>query len=396
MFALSSIAWGLITLVAYAAAGGWLLVRALKRSDEPGRLVMRWVVTAIFFPLGVFAVGWGGPFGMPILIICGLIVGVTWAPSIGAMAAKPLTSMFDGGDEPPEPKPFYSIAQAKRKQGKYDEAIAEVQKQLGIFPNDYTGHMLLAAIQVENLNDLPAAEITIQRLCHLPEQTPQNIAATLTQLADWHLQYAQDPEAARRELERIIEQFPDTEAAHRAAQRIAHLATAETMAAARDRRPLTVTHHEERLGLLTDRGRSQIQPQEAIPAARAAELVKHLEQHPFDSDAREKLAMIYAEHYQRLDLAMQELEQLINQPNQPAKQIVHVLNLLADLQVKHSNDITSAAQTLQRIIDLYPRSAAAENAQRRIALLKLETRGSERSQGIKLGSYEQNIGLKKP
>lgn len=394
MFALSSIAWGIITFLAYAAAGGWLLVRALKKSDDPGRLVVKWVVTLIFFPLGVFAVGWAGPFGMPILIICGLIVGSVWAPSIGAILAKPLTSMFDGGDEPPDPQPFYSIAQAKRKQGKYDEAMAEVQKQLEHFPNDYTGHMLLAEIQVEDLKDLAAAEITVRRVCHLPEQTPQNIAGALRQLADWHLQYAHDPEAARQDLEEIVERFPGTEAAQMAAQRIAHLATPEIMAAAQDRRPITVTHHEERLGLVA--GQPRPEPAEDVAATRAVELVRHLEQHPFDSAAREKLALIYVEHYQRFDLATQELEQLIDQPNQPTKQIVHFLNLLADLQVKHVNDAVVAAQTLQRIIDRYPGSAAAENARRRIALLKLETKADEKSQPIKLGTYEKNLGLKKP
>src|SRR5262245_5464081 len=394
MFALSSIVWGVITFLAYAAAGGWLLVRALKKSDDPGRLVVKWVVTLIFFPLGVFAVGWAGPFGMPILIICGLIVGSVWAPSIGAILAKPLTSMFDGGDEPPDPRPFYSIAQAKRKQGKYDEAMAEVQKQLERFPNDYTGHMLLAEIQVQDLKDLAAAEVTVRRLCHLPEQTPQNIAGALRQLADWHLQYAHDPDAARQDLEEIVERFPGTEAAQMAAQRIAHLATPEIMAAAQDRRPIAVTHHEETLGLVGNQPRPQ--PAEDIPATRAAELVRHLEQHPFDSAAREKLALIYAEHYQRFDLATQELEQLIDQPNQPTKQIVHFLNLLADLQIKHVNDMVAAAQTLQRIVDRYPGSAPAENARRRIALLKLETKADDKSQPIRLGTYEKNLGLKKP
>jgi outer membrane protein assembly factor BamD (BamD/ComL family) len=87
---------------------------------------------------------------------------------------------------------------------------------------------------------------------------------------------------------------------------------------------------------------------------------------------------------------------LIDQPNQPTKQIVHFLNLLADLQIKHANDTVVAAQTLQRIIDRYPGSAPAENARRRIALLKLETKADDKSQPIKLGTYEKNLGLKKP
>ena len=110
---------------------------------------------------------------------------------------------------------------------------------------------------------------------------------------------------------------------------------------------------------------------------------------------REKLAVLYAEHYQRLDLATDQLEQLILLPNQPAKQIGHWLNLLADLQIKHAHDLTAAQQTLQRIIDQYPDWAAAHNAQRRLDILKLELKGKGKRQPIKLGAYEQNIGLKR-
>ena len=53
---------------------------------------------------------------------------------------------------------------------------------------------------------------------------PGNVALALNSLADWHLKYGQDREAARQDLEKIIELFPDSEMSARAAQRIAHLA----------------------------------------------------------------------------------------------------------------------------------------------------------------------------
>jgi outer membrane protein assembly factor BamD (BamD/ComL family) len=117
--------------------------------------------------------------------------------------------------------------------------------------------------------------------------------------------------------------------------------------------------------------------------------------HPLDTATREKLAQLYAEHYQRPDLAADQLEQLIQCPNQPARQVVRWLNLLADLHVKQSGDWEAANQTLGRIIELFPESAAAETAQQRIAHLRLELKGREQAQAVKLGTYEQNIGLKK-
>jgi len=114
-----------------------------------------------------------------------------------------------------------------------------------------------------------------------------------------------------------------------------------------------------------------------------------------DTEVREKLAVLYADHYQRLDLATDQLEQLISQPSQPMKQVVHWLNLLADLQVRHHADFDQAWLTLGRIIQLYPNHPAADLARNRMDLLRLEFKGKETSQAVKLGSYEQNIGLKR-
>ena len=100
------------------------------------------------------------------------------------------------------------------------------------------------------------------------------------------------------------------------------------------------------------------------------------------------------DHYQRLDLATDQLEQMIQQPNQPAKLVVRWLNLLADLQIRSRADFQTVHQTLQRIVDRDPNLAAAEMARHRQALLKLELKANESRQEVKLGTYEQNIGLK--
>jgi tetratricopeptide (TPR) repeat protein len=320
-------------------------------------------------------------------------MSVIWAPSLAAALARPITSMFDGGDKELEPQPLYSAAIAKRKRGKFHDALREIQKQLERFPGDAAGQIMRAEIQAENLNDLPGAQIVIDRLCRQPGLLASSLAYALNQLADWHLKYGQDVEAARATLERIIALLPGSEPAQLAAQRIAHLASTDSLLATHDRPAIQIRAGVQNVGLLQDT--SALRQPEADPAEQAAQHVKHLEQHPFDSEIREKLALLYAGHYQRLDLAIGELEQLIQQPNQPAKQVVHWLNLLADLQIKHLGDFESARQTLQRIIDLDPEVAAARIAQQRIEHLKLELRKNEKSQALKLGSYEQNIGLKK-
>jgi hypothetical protein len=153
-----------------------------------------------------------------------------------------------------------------------------------------------------------------------------------------------------------------------------------------------VAHIEGDPGLAKEWGGGA--PVEAGGEELAAKYVKHLVEFPHDTEVREKLAQLYAEHYQRLDLAQGQLEQLIQYPNQPMKQVIRWLNLLADLQVKHGASYDAARATLQRIIDLYPEAASANVAQNRIERLRLEFKGQEKSQAVTLGSYENDLGLK--
>jgi hypothetical protein len=146
----------------------WFLVRTLKRSDAPLKLAVKWggsvVVLGTFIPLA-FACG---PFGPLILVPMAFILSVMWTPHIADLVSRPLTSIFDGGNEPLEPKPYYSIAISKRQRGQFTEAVAALREQLAKFPNDFEGVLLLANIQAENMADLQGAEITLNHFCDSP------------------------------------------------------------------------------------------------------------------------------------------------------------------------------------------------------------------------------------
>jgi tetratricopeptide (TPR) repeat protein len=331
-------------------------------------------------------------FGAALSAVVGLYFAIVWRKNIAMIVARPFGALYDGGTEEAPPQAFYSGAEAKRKRGHYPEAIAEIRKELEKFPTDFTGQMLLAEIQAENLNDLSAAALIIQRICHQPKHAPRNIAYALNTLADWHLKYAQDPDAAREALQQVVTLLPDSELALLAEQRIGHLASRERLTAAHDRPRIPVPHGVQNIGLM--QSSAHLAPAPVNQADRAAELVRHLEQHPQDTEAREQLAVIYADHYQRLDLAADQLSQLINQPNQPATRVIRWLNLLADLQVRHGCQYDSVAQTLAQIIERYPNHGAADLARNRLDLLRLELKAKTTPQSVKLGTYEQNIGLK--
>ena len=73
--------------------------------------------------------------------------------------------------------------------------------------------------------------------------------------------------------------------------------------------------------------------------------------------------------------------------------MAHWLNLLADLQVRHGADYETVRGTLERIIERFPDLAAGEMARTRLGKLKLELKGRKQTSDVKLGIYEQNVGL---
>lgn len=390
---------GTMILIALVAVIGWLFVRALKRSEDPSKLIFKWVLTAgviyvMFWKVASFMLSSpAGVFiGVPVFALCGLVLAAIWRYNIASMCAKPFTSLYDGGSAEIEARPYYSIAEAHRKRGRYTEAVAEIRKQLAKFPSDYQGQLLLAEVQAENLNDLEGAEITINRICEQKGQPPRIVAFALNTLADWQLKYAQDRDSAREALERIIELYPNTELALLASQRIGHLASTERLLEPHDRQRMPVPEGVRNLGLLPTS--AHFIPKETNPDKLAEEYVTHLEQHPYDTEAREALAILYADHFDRLDLAEDQLNQLIDHPNQPSKRVVGWLNRLADLQIRHGAGYDAARHSLERIVERYPDHAAADLARSRMNLLKLEFKGKEKGQAVKLGTYEQNIGLK--
>lgn len=377
----------------------WVFIDAFRKTDELGLLIFKWVATVgvalfIWFVIGPI-VGAGGYAAMGAVIIgmaCGWVIALIWRRNIASLFAHPFENLYTGGDAAPDPTPLYSIAIAQRKRGYYDEAIATVRKELERFPDHFEGELLLAEIQAENLNDLPGAAITIERICNQEGHSPRNVSLALNTLADWHLKYNHDIDTARDTLQRIVHLFPDSEMSVMASQRIATLANPDHLMSKREPRSFVVVEGVKNIGLIAPEFHPKPTGEDA--SKQAGELVAHLQSHPLDAEARERLAMIYSDHYSRLEMASDQLEQNINQPNQPQKRVVHWLNLLADLQMKHGANYDTVRATVQRIIDRFPKSAAADVAANRIAHLKLELKAKQAVSAVKLGSYDQDIGLK--
>src|SRR5436190_11258904 len=160
---------------------GFFALRSLKRSDDPAKLIFVWILVLLAAGFMMWT-AWNskGSLVAALLPFLAIIVAVVLtpylAPMVGGWLARPFTSAFMGSDEEVEPTPLYSIAEAQRKRGKFLEATHTIKEQLQRFPNDFTGHMMLAEIQAENMNDLPGAVVTVQRVCAQPNHPPKQIA----------------------------------------------------------------------------------------------------------------------------------------------------------------------------------------------------------------------------
>jgi len=389
-----------VVWLGFLAAVVWAVRRLWQRSEDRAALLARWICTAadlafIIFVLRPMFERWDAAtafVGVPFAAVAGLLLALIWVPSLTDSFGRWIGTLYDGGARAPDPEPFFSIAEARRKRGRYAEALAAVREQLARFPDHFQGHMLLAEIQAENLGDLPAAAATVENCLQQPGRTPQQIAFALQRLAEWHLRLGGDRAAARAALERIEQLLPDSPEAHLARQRLAHLTPQAMLEQRRERPRLEVPRAPERLGVLGES--PKIAPRDSDPHERAERLVAQLDRFPEDNQTREELALLYHHEFQRPDLAAEQLEQLIAQPHAPPVQVVRWLHLLAEVHVEGTGDAEAARGALQRIIDLGPTAPAAEAARRQLALLPKRLAAKKPGQALKLDPADPRMGLK--
>src|SRR5262245_42578054 len=100
MFAASTtyeIIRGTLITITVIGVGIWLLIRTLKRSDDPSLLIFKWFLTALvvaFLVLKVFPIvgagGYGAAFGgVPLGVACGFTLAIIWRYNIASIIAKP-------------------------------------------------------------------------------------------------------------------------------------------------------------------------------------------------------------------------------------------------------------------------------------------------------------------
>ncbi len=356
-------ALGLIVISSYWAAMtlAWLVVSVAVRIPEANRrqwrvLLLAWSV--LLLPVAwavVHFAGW----------MCAGFAATLWLLPI-AHGALPLRTVLRN-------KPIYGAAIAKMKFGKYDEAEWEVIRALEDCDDDFQGWMMLAELYACHFNDLAGAERTMRELCSQPNVTPSDVGVAMHRLADWHLQFGDDPAAGRRALEKICAEFPGTHLDRMARLRINRLpASTEELRQRREPRRIALPKRTNALAAAPSAHEGELTKDEALAAANKS--VAALEADPNDVPSRERFAWLLAERLDRAGLAVEQLELLIAMPGQPPEMLAKWLARIAHWQLRHLRDEEAARKTLRQLVEDFPKTREAFEAQCRLHLLDVETR----------------------
>ena len=377
-----------------------------NRQNDPVKVIGLWVLSFVVF-LGIAYSAVAAREGIALLFVLlvsvpiAILLGLAWTPTIANTLVSPLTTALSGDDTVAYEGPAYGQALAKRKRGKYEDAVEAVEAQLEQYPGDFDGLMLKASIQAENLDDLPAAAATIQETLQDPDKVRFNLPVALNKMADWQLTIAGDKSAAKRTLEKIRVALPGSQAAQLASQRLASLDASEESEAAAEDFNESYRHLVEESAAKDDfTGPLEIpRPVEVDPLqtdeAKLQTCLRRVALHPDSINNREELGALYLGHMKQPALAIQQYEHLLTLPGTTIHQKTAWLNKVADIQIKSGETYESIRATLQLIISLNPKAAPAALAEQRIAYLRIEMLGvNKKTKKLQLGSYDEDMGLK--
>jgi len=348
VFVLSSY-WSAVTLA-------WLLVSAFHTAGPEARKDLKALGWTCFLALIV-----------PALIV--LLIG-GW-PAAGMAAAVILGPMAGYAQPILHPKklpPMYARAVARMKFGKYSEAEWEIIRELEKSEDDYEGWMMMAELYANHFHDLREAERTILEICGQAKTTSSQLAVALHRLADWHLKLAQDPLAARRDLQMICDRLKGTHLAHMAQLRMNQLPlTPADLREQQTAKPIPLPA----LGDQLDHEPPPITESERKKAvAEANAFVERLNQDPNNISAREKLARLFTERLGRPELGIEQLGLLLDMPDQPEGKRADWLGSIAAWRIKYQHDLGNGRKCLERLVREFPQTPQALAAHRRLEQLE--------------------------
>lgn len=402
---------GSLLLLVMVIGGLWIWY---KSTDEPGKLVKKWIYSVIIIGGGMSFIAknfqgtttLGAIFIAATAAMMGILLAAVWGRAIIERITNPFLALFDGGSEAPERKPLYSIGIGRRKKGDVKGSIAWIQTQLEAFPEDTEGYRLLMEIYLEEYQDSLRAEETLDEYFEQFEGSPPRAGCYLIHyLADWKLSIDHDQAAAESLLRKIISYYPGTEASRKATEdlklleeklhRVMHMHAGESIRItipdeASRNKALSRPENSMAVGLnsqfpdpamLSESDMETLQEKDQREVQR---LTDRLSAFPSDWESREELARIYAFKLKRLDLAENEIRTLIANPSgSKISWTSKWLNRLVDYQLSLCDTPEEASRTLQELMEKCagPEAAKAKNRMSRILIEQKGAKARLRDEG---------------
>jgi uncharacterized protein (DUF1499 family) len=214
----------------------------------------------------------------------------------------------------------------------------------------------------------------VLEICNHPKTTPSQLSVALHRLSEWHLNLAQDPDAARRALQMICYRLPGTHLAHMAQLRINQLPeTSEQLDELRNPKPIPLPESPNYMEEIIKSRRSELDQEQALEMANSC--VEKLTLDPDNVPEREHFARLLAERLHQPEQGLEQLTLLLNLPDQPDAKRAEWLTLAALWHINYRQDADTARNLLERVIREFPQSADALAARRKIQMLDVEYRG---------------------
>jgi len=296
--------------------------------------------------------------------------GAQTAPAAVTIFLLPIVHLTLHHAEVFAPIPTYSKAMARIKFGKYSEAEWAVINELEKSDKDFDGWMLLAELYATKYRKMTDSAQVILDICNDPNTQPVQISLACHKLADWQLEIWENPDGARNALELLCRKVPNSHFAKMAQQRISQLPRDEKELEERKKpKPMRLPSLREEFKPTVSRE----DPGAKITAKTDADrLVEKLTEDPNDFDARERLARILAEELNQPDLAIEQLNLLIELADPSDEQKGKWLAQIAAWELYLKNDPERFRTVLKQIIADYPQTSHAFAAQRRLYLLDMD------------------------
>ncbi len=160
-------------------------------------------------------------FILLVVVAIAIVIGIPIGLKFGSFAGRKFAEFLY--PEPRKVSKTYSAANVFLIKEKYAEAIEEYQRVIEEDPEDITAQLKIAEIYDHKIKDFTRAIPEYEKLLTMKEVEDNLWVSVKNRLVDIYSQQRGNREEALRQLEVIIERFPETKYSHQALQRISKI-----------------------------------------------------------------------------------------------------------------------------------------------------------------------------